>query len=279
MTTGDIRTAPGPETCRPCVATSRVTRSTPICSAPDRPGTNASLNIDGVPFTSSTNTVTGAIQGVTLNLVGQSSTQVQLTVAADQGQITDAVNNFISAYNTAISTINSQYVVDPTGSIPAPPLESDTSLRSLQASLLTDSSYAIGGNSEAARRAGTKRERRAAQRTHGPSPVRHPTAPSLPSWRRRSTTLSGAPHAPMRHVGSRRESRWPFREPSSRVAPSTSARLFHPRSFTATVTDARWRRSVPSGGPASTMPAAPDREPPAPCGHCRRIRILKFRRC
>lgn len=121
--------------------------NTTLTFASPEGGTNASLSIDGVPFTSSTNTVTGAIQGVTLNLVGQSSTQVQLTVAADQGQITDAVNNFISAYNTAISTINSQYVVDPTGSIPAPPLESDTSLRSLQASLLTDSSYAIGGNS------------------------------------------------------------------------------------------------------------------------------------
>ncbi|MGD0570045.1 MAG: flagellar filament capping protein FliD [Candidatus Sulfotelmatobacter sp.] len=115
-------------------------------------GTNASLTIDGVPFSSSTNTVTGAIQGVTLSLVGPSagtppSEVVQLTIAPDQNQITDAVNNFISAYNTAISTINSQYVVDPTGATPAPPLESDLSLRSLQSSLLTDSSYAIGGNS------------------------------------------------------------------------------------------------------------------------------------
>jgi flagellar capping protein FliD len=45
-----------------------------------------------------------------------------------------------------ISTINTQYVVDPTGSIPAPPLESDISLRSLQSRLLSDASYAIGGN-------------------------------------------------------------------------------------------------------------------------------------
>jgi flagellar hook-associated protein 2 len=111
-------------------------------------GTNAVLTIDGVPFSSSTNTVTGAIQGVTLNLVSQSpGNPVQLTIAPDQNQITNAVNNFVSAYNTVVSTINSQYVVDPTGSIPAPPLESDISLRSLQSSLLTDSSYAIGGNS------------------------------------------------------------------------------------------------------------------------------------
>jgi flagellar hook-associated protein 2 len=110
-------------------------------------GANASLTIDGVPFSSSTNTVTGAIQGVTLNLVSQSpGNPVQLTVAPDQNQITAAVNNFVSAYNTVVSTINSQYVVDPTGATPDPPLESDISLRSLQASILNDSSYAIGGN-------------------------------------------------------------------------------------------------------------------------------------
>jgi flagellar hook-associated protein 2 len=111
-------------------------------------GTNAALTIDGVPFTSSSNTVTGAIQGVTLNLLSQSpGTPVQLTVGPDTNQITNAVNNFVSAYNTLVSTINTQYVVDPTGSLPAPPLESDISLRSLQSRILADASYAIGGNS------------------------------------------------------------------------------------------------------------------------------------
>jgi len=111
-------------------------------------GTNASITIDGVPFSSSSNTVIGAIQGVTLNLVSQSpDNPVQLTVGPDTSQITSAVNNFISAYNTVVSTINTQYVVDPTGATPAPPLESDISLRSLQSSMLTDAAYAIGGNS------------------------------------------------------------------------------------------------------------------------------------
>jgi flagellar hook-associated protein 2 len=110
-------------------------------------GTNAALTIDGVPFSSASNTVTGAIQGVTLSLASQTAgTPVQLTVGPDTNQITSAVNNFVSAYNTVISTINTQYVVDPTGTIPAPPLESDISLRSLQSRLLSDVSYAIGGN-------------------------------------------------------------------------------------------------------------------------------------
>ena len=88
------------------------------------------LTIDGVPFSSASNTVTGAIQGVTLNLVSQSPPAIrcQLTVGPDQNQITGAINNFVSAYNTVVSTINTQYVVDPTGTIPAPPLEGDLSL-------------------------------------------------------------------------------------------------------------------------------------------------------
>lgn len=122
--------------------------ATSLSFAAPQGGTNAALTIDGVPFSSASNTVTGAIQGVTLNLASQSTSgSVQLTVGPDTGQITSAVNNFISAYNTVISTINSQYVVDPTGAIPAPPLEGDLSLRSLQSSLLTDAAFAIGGNS------------------------------------------------------------------------------------------------------------------------------------
>src|SRR5208282_5916427 len=105
-------------------------------------GTDAALTVDGVPFSSSSNTVTGAIQGVTLSLVSQSPDPTQLTVGPDTNQITAAVNNFVSAYNTLVSTINTQYVVDPTGATPPPPLEADISLRSLQSRILTDAAYA-----------------------------------------------------------------------------------------------------------------------------------------
>jgi len=110
-------------------------------------GTNAVLSIDGVPFSSSNDTVSGAIQGVTLNLVSQSpDNPVQLTVAPDASQVSSAVTNFISAYNTLVSDINAQYAVDPTGATPAPPLESDISLRSVQSSILNDGQYSITGN-------------------------------------------------------------------------------------------------------------------------------------
>lgn len=110
-------------------------------------GTNASLTIDGVPFSSATNTVTGAIGGVTLNLASAApETTVQLSVGPDASSATAAINSFVSAYNSVISFLNTQFTVDPTTNTEGP-LGADTSLRSLQASLLNDVTYEIGGNS------------------------------------------------------------------------------------------------------------------------------------
>jgi flagellar hook-associated protein 2 len=105
-------------------------------------GANATLSIDGVPFSSSTNSVTGAIAGVTLNLLSVSPTSVQLAVGPDVGQITQAVNNFISAYNTVINDINTQYTVNPVTNREGP-LGGNPSLGSLQSSLLADASFSL----------------------------------------------------------------------------------------------------------------------------------------
>jgi flagellar hook-associated protein 2 len=109
-------------------------------------GANASLTVNGVPYSSASNTVTGAIPGVTLSLESQSDGDpVEVSVGPDVSQITTAINNFVTAYNQLVGDINAQYVVDPTGATPAPPLESDTSLRSLQSSILADASYSLPG--------------------------------------------------------------------------------------------------------------------------------------
>jgi flagellar hook-associated protein 2 len=109
-------------------------------------GTNASLTIDGVPFSSASNTLTGAIAGVTLNLTSSApATQVQLTVGPDTVQATNAINSFVTAYNAVISGINAQFTVDPTTNSEGP-LGSDSALRTLQSSLLQDATYSITGN-------------------------------------------------------------------------------------------------------------------------------------
>ena len=110
-------------------------------------GTNASLTIDGVPFSSTSNSISTAISGLTLNLQsGDPQTTVTLTVSPDTTQATSAINSFVSAYNAVINNINTQFTLDPTSNTEGP-LASDTFLRTLQSRLLNDVSYAISGNS------------------------------------------------------------------------------------------------------------------------------------
>lgn len=111
-------------------------------------GTNASVTIDGIPYRYTTNTVpAGAIPGVTLNLASASpDTPIQITVGPDVQQATAAINTFVSAYNQVINDIDQQYTVDPATDSQGP-LAPDSSLRSLQASLMQDVTYSVAGNS------------------------------------------------------------------------------------------------------------------------------------
>ncbi|WP_447555219.1 flagellar filament capping protein FliD [Vreelandella sp. EE22] len=68
-----------------------------------QPGTNASLEVNGITITSPTNQVEGAIQGVTLNL--QEEGESTVTVEQDTRAVRDAVNGFVSAYNDLKETI------------------------------------------------------------------------------------------------------------------------------------------------------------------------------
>ena len=107
-------------------------------------GTNASLTVDGVPFSSTTNTVTGAIPGVSLNLLGAfPSIQAQVSVGPDSNGAAQAITSFVNAYNKIIGDINQQFTVDPSTNSGGP-LGSDGSLRLLQSSLLSDATQAVG---------------------------------------------------------------------------------------------------------------------------------------
>ncbi|HEY2461192.1 MAG TPA: flagellar filament capping protein FliD [Candidatus Acidoferrum sp.] len=112
-------------------------------------GLNASLVVDGVPISSTSNTVSGAINGVTLNLTSAApSSPVALSVAPDASKAADAINQFVSAYNTAIGDINTQFAVATNGT-GGGPLEADGSLREAQSALLSAVSFAIPGNNGA----------------------------------------------------------------------------------------------------------------------------------
>lgn len=104
---------------------------------------NAQAVVDGVPIESATNTVTGAIPGVTLTLLNAESpipTTTNLTVASDASTVSTAINQFVSDYNTAIGLVNAQYTASSTGTEGV--LAADPTVREMQNSLEQSLNYA-----------------------------------------------------------------------------------------------------------------------------------------
>jgi flagellar hook-associated protein 2 len=116
--------------------------STTLAFEPPVGGTDAEISINGIPFASTTNTVTGAIPDVTLTLTSADpATPVQISVGPNTNQITNSINNFVTEYNTVVGDLNSQFTVNP-GTNQEGPVGADSSLRILQSSLLADITYA-----------------------------------------------------------------------------------------------------------------------------------------
>ncbi len=106
-------------------------------------GSDASLHVDGIPITSSLNTVSGAIPGLTLNLQAVTGgSQVSLGVAADSSQISSSLSQFVTDYNSAVSLVNNQFTYS-TSTSSQGVLGSDATVRSLQSTLLSIGSYSV----------------------------------------------------------------------------------------------------------------------------------------
>ncbi|HVM94664.1 MAG TPA: flagellar filament capping protein FliD [Terriglobales bacterium] len=107
-------------------------------------GTDAEVTINGIPYASTTNTLAGAIPDVTFNLESADpATPVTVTVAPDSTAVNNAVDNFVTEYNTVIDDIKKQFTVNPSTNSEGP-LGADSNLRLLQSSLLNDAAYTTG---------------------------------------------------------------------------------------------------------------------------------------
>jgi len=75
--------------------------------APTQTATDAQYSINGLSLTSSTNSITTAINGLTLNLTQApapgSTLQAQVTVGSDTTSITSSVNSFVQSYNSLVN--------------------------------------------------------------------------------------------------------------------------------------------------------------------------------
>jgi len=95
-------------------------------------GQNASLSVDGVVISRSSNTINDAIEGVNLDVLSaDTGTTVTVNVSRDVAAIKKEVNRFISAYNDINATIGQQFRFSEENG-PGGPLFGDGTLRSVQ---------------------------------------------------------------------------------------------------------------------------------------------------
>jgi flagellar hook-associated protein 2 len=90
--------------------------SSGIAFTQQQKGQDAQFSVDGVPMSSSSNTVTTGIPGVTMQLLQQApSESVQVEIATDNSNIESAVSSFVSTYNKVIGDLNTQEGDDSSG--------------------------------------------------------------------------------------------------------------------------------------------------------------------
>jgi flagellar hook-associated protein 2 len=106
---------------------------------------DAVVKIDGITSTKPSNTITDAIQGVTLNLskAMTADTTTQLTLTRDTSTVHASIDTFVKAYNDLTQQITTATAYDSTngGSL----LTGDATVRTIQAQLRSTLSNAISG--------------------------------------------------------------------------------------------------------------------------------------
>lgn len=98
-----LTTAPAAPTGTP-YANPTITQTGPTYQA----GAAASFSVDGVAITKTSNTVSDVIPGVTLTLLKDGGATTTVTVGNDVAGVTKKINDFVGAFNAAMSQINKQ---------------------------------------------------------------------------------------------------------------------------------------------------------------------------
>jgi len=108
-----------------------------------QPAQDAIIRMDGVDTTHTTNTVTDLIAGVTLNLVSaKPGTTITLGVTRPTDAITQAVNDYVSAYNSLKSEIDTATAIG-SGGTGQGPLYGNSAIREMQRQLQKITSTAL----------------------------------------------------------------------------------------------------------------------------------------
>lgn len=95
-------------------------------------GEDARVEVDGVMVQSASNTLTGVIPGLSLQLSEVTAAPVEVRVTRDTAAATAALQNFVSAYNAVIDFVRAQSPGPTAEGVKRPPLAADGTLRAMQ---------------------------------------------------------------------------------------------------------------------------------------------------
>lgn len=106
---------------------------------------DAIFTVNGLSINSAENTVSGAIEGVDIELKDLTgATPINISIAEDRATVKEAISTFIEGYNQFIDTANAATAFDPT-SRTAAPLQGDFSVRSIVGQLRQVLTNAVDG--------------------------------------------------------------------------------------------------------------------------------------
>lgn len=109
-------------------------------------GQDASLSVDGVSMTRTSNTISDAIQGVTLNLSGaNNSITITMNINRDIDKVKTNINKFASDYNQIAQYINEQFTYDANKKQAKGVLMGDTTLLSVLSDVRSNVAGTITG--------------------------------------------------------------------------------------------------------------------------------------
>ncbi len=107
-------------------------------------GTDAAYTLDGIALTSSSNTISSALIGVTFQLLSPVSSAVTLQIANNASAIATAMSGFVTAYNALATAMSTQETKDASGK--AQPLFGDQTMSLIQSQLSTALAFATGNS-------------------------------------------------------------------------------------------------------------------------------------
>lgn len=110
---------------------------------------NAKYKLDGLELESTSNTVTGAVSGLNIELL-KADSKTTLTVSSSSDTLKTSVQSFVSAYNALMTAINTQTKVTAGGddkSSTAAALTGDATMRSLVSSIRNELTSSVGTGS------------------------------------------------------------------------------------------------------------------------------------